>query len=246
MKTAVFSEVLRGVRYAFFPRRCAFCGRVIDPCDTVCGQCADEVLRVQTPICYCCGCGKDRCVCRKRHSRFVTAVASPFYYAGNVRETIRRMKFRREPEIAQVIGDEMASFARQVYDGVSFDLVTFVPMTQKEQARRGYNQSELLARRTADKLSLPCEAALCKLYETKRQRTLRQRERSGNVLGVFDVSLPQTVRGKRILLCDDLRTTGSTLAECAKMLCLYGAKEVFCLTAAVGLPKERKTDDEDP
>ena len=244
MKT-VLSEILRGIRYAFFPRRCAFCGCVIDPFDTVCEKCADEIYRIEPPICYSCGCGKTMCTCRRSHSRYVTAVAAPFYYVGAARESVRRMKFRKEPEIAEALGGEMAAFAKKVYDGVAFDFVTFVPMTQTEQKERGYNQSELLAQSAADKLSLPCEAVLCKLYETKRQRTLRSRERSGNVLGVFDVSLPDAVRGKRVLLCDDLRTTGSTLTECAKMLCLYGANEIFCLTAAVGFPKERNEKDED-
>ena len=233
------------MRYAIFPRRCAFCGCVIDPWDTVCDDCADNVQRVQMPICYSCGCGKTMCVCRRTHSRYVTAVAAPFYYFGYARNAVRRMKFQREPEIAEVLGREMAAFARQAFDGVTFDIVTFVPMTRDEQKSRGFNQSEMLARHAADKLSLPCEAVLCKLYETKRQRTLRSRERSGNVLGVFDVSQPDVVRDKRILLCDDLRTTGATMTECAKMLCLYGAREVFCLTAAVGFPKERKHKYED-
>ena len=233
------------MRYAFFPRRCAFCGRVIEPWNTVCGKCADDVHRVLPPICYGCGCGKTMCVCRRAHSRYVTAFAAPFYYLGYARNAVCRMKFRREPEIAEVLGSEMAAFARQVYDGVAFDFVTFVPMTRNEQNIRGFNQSEMLARYAADKLSLPCAAVLCKLYETKRQRTLRGRERSGNVLGVFDISRPDVVKNKRILLCDDLRTTGATMTECAKMLCLYGAREVFCLTAAVGFPKERKQSYED-
>ena len=245
MRKTAFSEVLHGLLRVLFPRRCAFCGRVIDPGDTVCGRCQDDVPHVQTPICYCCGRSKTDCVCGKRHSRFVTACAAPLYYTGCVRQTIRRMKFRGEPEIAEALGDEMAAFARQVFDGVAFDLVTFVPMTARERKQRGFNQSEMLARRTAQRLSLPCRAALCKLYETQRQRTLRQRDRSGNVLGVFDCT-GVDVRNQRILLCDDLRTTGATMTECAKMLCLYGAREVYCLTAAVGLPKKKEEkNDED-
>ena len=147
------------------------------------------------------------------------------------------MKFRAEPDIAEVFGQEMAKFAKEVYAGVTIDFVTFVPMTRREQAARGYNQSELLAAHTAREMLLPMIPALTKLYETRRQRTLDRRRRSGNVFGVFDVIDPAQVRDKRILLCDDLRTTGATLTECAKMLRIRGAREVLCLTAAVGYPQ---------
>ena len=239
-----FSETRHSLGYAFFPRRCAFCGCVIDPADTVCGRCAADVPRVEIPICYSCGCGKTVCVCAHAQSRFVAATAAPFYYMGSAETAILRMKFRGEPELSQALGDAMAAFAQTVYDGIAFDVVTFVPMTQKEQKQRGFNQSELLACRAADRLGLPCEATLYKLYETRCQRTLRQRQRSGNVLGVFDVCAPDAVRGRRVLLCDDLRTTGATLHECAKMLCLHGAREVFCLTAAVTFPKIKQEENE--
>jgi len=73
---------------------------------------------------------------------------------------------------------------------------------------------------------------LVKLYETRAQRTLKAGERSGNLAGVFDVTDPRRVRGKTVLLCDDIITTGTTLNECARMLLLNGAEEVLCLTAA--------------
>ena len=230
-------DVLRQVRYAFFPRRCAACGEVVGPREEMCPRCLQTVHRVPQPICYDCGCGKRDCRCEKRHSVFVAAFASPFYYTGSVNRAIRRMKFSETPENAEVFGREMAAFAKEVYEGVTIDLVTFVPMTRREKRSRGYNQSELLARHTARELLLPMEPTLEKLYETRSQRTLSQRRRSGNVLGVFEMTDPASVRGKRILLCDDLRTTGATLIECAKMLRIRGAREVICLTAAVGFPK---------
>ena len=217
------SEVLLSLRYVFFPRRCAFCARVIRPGESVCRKCRGDILRVKPPICYACGRNRAHCVCGRAHDRFVAACAAPFYYLGYGRDAVLRLKFKSETEIAETLGAEMADYVLDVYSGISFDLVTFVPMTEQEFRKRGFNQSELLAR----------AAVLCKLFDTPRQHDLHGRYRSGNVLGVFDVSSPVSVRGKRILLCDDLRTTGSTLSECAKMLILHGAREVFCLTAAV-------------
>lgn len=238
-------ELLRRVRYVFYPRRCALCGKVVAPTQEICSACKASAHRVPLPVCPYCGCGRKDCACEKHRSRFAAAFASPFYYEGCVREGIRRLKFHAEPEIAEALGREMASFARQAYAGVRFDMVTFVPMTRREKRDRRYNQSELLAASAAKALLLPCVPTLEKLYETRRQRTLDHRRRSGNVFGVFEVIDPKSIEGRRILLCDDLRTTGATLTECAKMLRIRGAREVLCLTAAVGYPKrERSGKDE--
>lgn len=231
-------ELLRRVRYAFYPRRCAFCGKVVEPQQALCPACAAAAHRVMLPICPYCGCHIRDCACEKHRSRFTAAFAAPFYYDGCVRDAIMRMKFRGEPEIAETLGREMGAFAERVFTGVQIDMVTFVPMTQLELRKRRYNQSELLARATAKELLLPCGATLEKLFETRRQRTLNRLRRSGNVFGVFEVICPQTIEGKRILLCDDLLTTGATLNECAKMLRIRGAREVLCLTAAVNDPKQ--------
>ncbi|MBQ7547328.1 MAG: ComF family protein [Clostridia bacterium] len=233
------SDVLRRVRFAFYPRRCALCGDLVEPQTEICGRCMQDLPRVPQPICFCCGSGKRECTCEKHHSPYAAAFAAPFYYTGGISRGIFRMKFRSSPQSAEMFGREMAAFARQVYPDVTIDLVTFVPMTRRERRERGYNQSELLARYTARELMLPMEPTLKKLYETARQRTLGKRERSGNVLGVFEAVDPAQIRGKRILLCDDLRTTGATMIECAKMLRIRGACEVLCLTAAVGLPKDK-------
>ena len=238
-------DLLRRVRYVFYPRRCAFCGKVIAPKAEICSACGASAHRVPLPACPHCGCGSRDCVCGKHRSRFAAAFASPFYYEGCVREGIHRMKFHSEPEVAEVLGREMAAFSKQVYAGVQIDCVTFVPMTRREERERRYNQSELLAKSAAKELLLPCVPTLEKLYETRRQRTLDRRRRSGNVFGVFDVIDPYAVEGRRILLCDDLHTTGATLTECAKMLRIRGAREVICLTAAVNYPKKEPIGKDD-
>ncbi len=197
-------------------------------------------MRVEFPICYKCGVGKDKCICKNSKNRFITAFAAPFYYYGEVKTGILRLKSNGETDIAKPLAEKMSDFVKTAYDGVKFDYVTYVPMTEKELAERGYNQSELIAVHMARKLGLPCKRVISKLYETKRQRTLSEKYRSGNVLGVFDVPRRGEVANKRILLCDDVLTTGATLTECAKMLSVSGAREVMCITAAVGLPNKKR------
>ena len=238
------SELLLRVLYAFYPRRCALCGVVVEPMTEICARCLQNVPRVPQPICYCCGRGKRDCKCEKHHNPYAAAFAAPFYYTGSISRGIYRLKFQLHSEVAEMFGREMAVFARQVYSDVKIDLVTFVPMTRREKRERGYNQSKMLARHTARNLMLPMEPTLKKLYETRRQRSLGKRERSGNVLGVFEALDPAQIRGKRILLCDDLCTSGATLTECAKMLRIRGASEVLCLTAAVGAQKSIQKETE--
>jgi ComF family protein len=217
-----------------FPHRCGLCGKVVDPDTELCDNCARMTCRVPTPICFACGRSKKDCDCGGAHGRFVAAFAAPYYYRDAVRDAIHRLKFEGQTDVADTLARDMTEFAKEVFWGVRFDCVTFVPMTSREIRERGFNQSRLLAERVANGLELEAEALLTKLYETQRQRELTGWDRSGNVLGVFDVTSPDRVEGRRILLCDDLTTTRSTLTECAKMMKLYGAREVYCLTAAVG------------
>lgn len=230
----------KAIRYLFFPKRCAMCGGVIEPGEMLCEECGKRNNTLVLPICYHCGRSRKDCVCKGRKNRFVSAFAAPFYYEGSVEKAIKRLKFDRETDVAPWLGGQMAEFARMVYPEVVFDFVTFVPMTEKEKKERGFNQSELLSDTVGETLSLPVRDVLLKIYETKRQRTLRERQRSGNVLGVFEVPEPSQVKDKRILLCDDLTTSGATLTECAKMLMIHGAREVLCLTAATVPPRPRK------
>lgn len=232
--------VFAAIKYAVFPKRCCFCGKVIPPHEDECGECEAQVPRVSMPICYRCGEGKDRCNCKKNRNRFVTAFASPFYYSGLVKKSIMRLKLGDEKDIAKALGKEMADFSKMVYDGVKFDFVTYIPMTHKEFTERGYNQVELIASEIAKELSIECKCVLTKLYETSPQRMLNERYRSGNVFGAFDVNDREAVKDKRILLCDDVLTTGNTLSECAKMLMIHGAREVMCLTAAVGMSRKKR------
>ena len=229
----LFDELCR----TLFPGRCAYCGKVIDPADELCAACARSACRVPLPICFGCGRSKKDCDCGGAHNPYISAFAAPYYYDGEIREAIHRMKFKGKTDTAPVLAHDMADFAREVFRGIHFDLVTYVPMTDREKRERGLNQSLVLARNVADRLQIPLVETMEKLYETQRQRELNRWERCGNVFGAFDVINEDAVDDRRILLCDDVTTTCSTVSECAKMLKIFNAREVFCLTAAVGRPR---------
>ncbi len=226
-----------------FTQRCKYCGRVIDIRKESCEPCENSIREITGAVCFKCGKEKKKCDCHGQ-ILFYEKLCAPYYYSGAIKTLIWRFKFRNKTDIADFLGEQMAKCVVTRYDGYDFDLITYVPTTKKDAKNRGYNQAELLAKKLSQILNVPCENALVKKYETAPQHTLPEMKRTGNLLGVFDVAEKADIEFKRILLCDDVKTTGTTLNECAKTLLIGGAVEVFCITAAVTEketePKETK------
>lgn len=235
-------EIVGIIKFAFFPRRCVFCARVIAPDKAACSPCAKSVTRVETPVCHMCGRGKEYCLCDK-HKPFYSGLSSPFYYESSVRRCIHNFKFRDARNNAAFLADEMVLAIPQD-QSQRVDLVVCVPLSKNSFRQRGYNQSALLAERIAEKLHTPFNAkALVKTCETPAQHNVEASMRRGNLVGAFEVPDPSRINGAVVLLCDDVATTGSTLNECAKMLMLAGAADVWCVTAAVTRKLSKNTPD---
>lgn len=226
-----------------FTQRCKYCGRVIDIRKESCEYCDNNISPIKGEICFKCGKEIKKCDCQGQYV-FYEKICAPFYYDGAIKTLVWRLKFKGQKNLAVTMGDMMAECVSKRYEGYDFDVITYVPATKKSEKKRGYNQAQLLAQRIAEKLDVPCEQLLVKTSETAPQHTLPEMMRSGNILGVFDLKEDADVSFKRVLLCDDIKTTGSTLNECAKTLLIGGAAEVFCVTAAVTEketePKETK------
>ncbi len=224
--------------FSLLPKRCAFCGKVIEADSLMCRNCEKSVSRIEKEICKKCGREKAFCSCKKS-ANYYNGIAAPFYFEGVVRSGMHRFKFRKSPRNAEAYSIEMASTVKQRFKDITFDFITEIPMTKKSIKKRGYNQCLLLAKGVSEKLDVEHkENFLVKLYETKNQHGLNYSNRKGNLTGVYDVVSPEDVEGKTILLCDDVSTTGETFNEAAKMLWLYGAKEIYCI--AVALTKRKK------
>lgn len=176
---------------------------------------------------------------------YYESLAAPFYFEGNVRKGIHAFKFKKNPANADAYSYEMSETIKQRFPNIIFDYITEVPMTEKSMKRRGYNQCTLLAKKISERCSIEFKSGLLvKLYETNIQHNLSYYLRKGNLTGAFDVSNPDLIKDKTILICDDISTSGETLNECAKMLWLYGAKEIYCvsvaLTKGIKYKKERR------
>lgn len=220
-----------------FPNRCPFCGRLIRINEKLCESCKDEIIAVKSPRCFKCGCFKGDCTCKNKSNAY-SAIISPFYYEGAVSTGIKRWKFYKKQQAPQYFANALCKCVIEEYDNISFDFIAFVPVTQKTLENRGFNQSEQLALLASKKLSVPVINIIKKMYDTPQQHTLSAIKRSGNVLGVFSIVDIKAVRDKKILLVDDIKTTGATLNECAKTFLVAEAASVHCAVVAVARNKK--------
>ena len=229
----------------FFTRRCRYCKTVIDVRKRICPQCEKEIFRIEGDICFKCGYAKDDCLCNQKSHHYMR-VCAPYYYAGAAKKAIKRLKYSDDTYIAETLAQDMAESFKKHYDEMDFDFCTFVPCHRRELRKREYNQAQLLAKNLSQMLDIPCKSLLKKTNYTKPQHTLSESMRSGNLLGSIQLNKKyfEKIRGARILLCDDVKTTGSTLDECAKTLLICGAAEVDCITVCIARKDKINKDSE--
>lgn len=217
MKTTTKRKLLS----ILFPERCPYCKDVIKPCEIACEDCK-KILPTHSYTKHIAG-------------SFEALSAVP--YDGSFKDAILKIKFGNKKQYAYQLARLMTEKLEAKLEALDFDVITFVPLHPDTLKERGFNQSELLASFIAENLNLPCESLLKKTKKNKPQHKVEASKREKNVKGVFKCGGKPHLEGKKILLVDDIVTTGFTLAECAKKLSEKGAEEVFCLTFAITLPK---------
>lgn len=236
-----FNALKEGAFTALFPGRCAGCGEVIDPKEYFCDFCYEMLSKTaKDKSCAVCGCQKKNCQCKQQVFHFSRTTA-PFYYEGPARKAMYSFKFRNKKYLGNYFAQQMALKVKNEYYGIEFDAVTFVPMQKRREMRRGYNQSEVLAEGVAKYLELPVIYNALKCNNKKKiQHETKFEERFKNVRGTYFPNM--SLEGKRILLIDDIKTSGATLDECAKTLFKAGASEVYCVTALITQLKRKKEE----
>lgn len=225
-------SILKPISEFFFPSRCPCCGE-LEPGGEPCEGCAEGLNKcvLKMPICKKCGNEKRLCACGEFNPLF-TGAAAVYFNNGTAKQGVYGLKFRKRAFSAVFFGGKMAEVFSTSFPDIRPDAVCIVPTFKTDRKERDYDQVHLLARAAAKKLSLKYEPKLLKkIRKTKRQHELPKSERAANVKGAFKALA--SLDGKRILLVDDIKTTGHTLNECAKQLRLAGAEEVYCLTALI-------------
>lgn len=229
-------EIKMTLRRLFYPQRCMCCGKVTEPEVFCCDECKRNLSRIEDERCSVCGCGKEFCVCEKSKMHY-DALAAPFYYEGAAKNAVLRLK--SNASCAPPMAREMAETVNKYY-GADFDAVCFVPMSKKRFSECAFNHSEILADEIGKIMNIPAESLLKVVIDSPAQHLMPKEYRSGNVRGIYDIIDDRSVSGKKILLADDIKTTGATLSECALILKLYGAKSVCAVTAAIVKQKGKK------
>lgn len=226
-------KITQTLLYSVFPRRCALCGEVIEIDETVCSSCKNNV-RIKSPKCKKCGREKSKCTCKySRKSPEYTGVTAPFYFDGNVIKAVHRLKFQKFSELADAMAQEMAESVLTDFEHINFDAITYIPMSEKRQKARGYNQSLLLAQKLSELLDVELEHTFYREFERGPQRGKTAKKRKADIFGAFDINDGIKPQGKTYLIVDDVKTTGSTLSECAAVLDCYGATESYAVAFAI-------------
>ena len=204
-----------------FPPKCVFCKKLLHKGeDGICARCQEHL-----PWCV----GPEA----EQTMEFISLCASPLWYQDEVRESFHRYKFKGSRGYAKVYGRLMAQCVQDHLVG-RYDLITWVPLSEQRRKARGYDQAMLLAEATALELGDVAAETLIKVRDTSAQSGLGKDDsaRRANVLGAYRPTDPELIAGRRVLLMDDVVTTGSTLSECARTLRTAGAREVVCASLA--------------
>lgn len=199
-----------------YPPRCAFCRRLL--------------IERERDVCRLCRRRYENRAVRREIGNGVLCVA-PLRYEDSVRRSLLRYKFHGVTAYSAAY----AEFLAKAIDGsdISCDIITWVPLSRQRLRRRGYDQARLLAEETAKRLDVPCEQLLIKTVDNRPQSGIRNAaERRKNAEGVYALSAPEKVKDRRVLVIDDIVTTGATLSACTLVLQRAGCAAVYAAAAA--------------
>lgn len=240
----MLKKVLMGLTDVVFPPCCISCSDIMDRCEDssscFCPRCESQIARICSPVCPCCGmpmsggsgsdhlCGEclrerppfSRARSLGRYEKALLAAIHKFKYGGNV-------------AIGEILGNWMAVYAYPDFELRDYSLILPVPLHLKRLREREFNQSAILAKAIARRFPMPLELmTLKRSVHTEPQVTLGKEDREANVRGAFEIRVPERLRGERVVLVDDVYTTGSTVKECARILMESHAADVAVLTLA--------------
>ncbi len=202
--------MLDRVKELLFPSKCLFCRRVLHREETdFCRDCRENTPEYPKP---------------KIKFSFIAQWSAIWYYKDGVRGSLLRYKFYDRRGYGEIYGKYLA----MKLSSQEFDVLTWVPIAPLRRLRRGYDQMELVAHAAARELGTDAVRTLKKVRNTPPQSSLKDAaHRRANALGAYLAVAPEAFRDKRVMLLDDIVTTGATASECARVLLTAGAKEVY-------------------
>lgn len=235
------------LRKILFPPTCPICGRVQsqrltdDGIGRICADCEPALTRVRSPFCMSCGKPLDRlhdtheyCEGCRRHPHIFTQGRAAFVYRDELIAAMHRFKYDNRRDYAPVLARELQRMCGAWVSRIAPDVLVPVPLHAKRRRERGYNQAALLAEELSRLTGIPCaEKLLVRTKSTERQRELSAQERKNNLKNAFQTTKKIVQLGK-VLLIDDIYTTGSTADAAAAALVQAGVKKIYVLCVCIG------------
>lgn len=224
---------------AIFPKTCPVCDNVIGHDKTICPSCINKIHYISEPRCKKCGKGlKDKeaeyCIdCEKNHHLYKSGIAV-FLYDDVVSKSIYRFKYHNRRTYAEFYGEAIAKRYGALIRSWQADVIIPVPINEKKLVKRGYNQAGLIANKLGKNLGINVdETVLIRTINTRPQKEMSKAERRKNLENAFKISR-NVVKYKKVILVDDIYTTGSTIDECTKALLGAGIQVVYFVSLSIG------------
>lgn len=232
-------KIFRGVMDVVCPMTCPMCDRILPKNEKICTECEKKLVYIFEPKCKKCGKEledeeKEYCIdCSLRKHYFKIGIAA-FKYNGMISKSIYKFKYHNRRSYAAFYGDAISKVYGKEILRWNADVIIPVPIHNKRQVKRGYNQAALIARELGSNLNiLVDEKYLFRISNTKPMKELDKTSRKKNVEKAFKI-FKNVVKYKKIILVDDIYTTGNTLDACAKVLLEAGASEIYFVSLSVG------------
>ncbi|MBM7557478.1 ComF family protein [Halanaerobacter jeridensis] len=224
--------------YPEFPK-CPVCENEFEAREVeLCEKCIEKINFVYED--YCSKCGKvvdentELCVDCKSYERYFTTARTVGVYDGGLKEYIKFFKYQKRRRLAKSLAQLMIIYIERFYDPREFDLITYIPLHKSRMQERGFNQAYLLAKEIADYFNWPLLSLLMREQATVKQSKLSKLARRKNLKQQFKVINHQQINQQKILLVDDIYTTGATVNQASKVLLRAKAKEIKVITLATG------------
>ena len=206
-------DAKRKLLHLFFPTKCPVCGELIGAMDGFCAECSEKLK----PSC------NDAAI------DGADGFCAAFVYDDTSSKAVFQLKDGAYGNAVYALGNAIADTLAEHGFDKNADVIIPVPLHSSAKRKRGCNQSELLAKQLSEFIGLPVDtSSVVKIRRTAPQKELSRAERIVNLKDAFTVVMPENIKGKRVILLDDVCTTGSTLSEITKILRNSGASAVYC------------------
>jgi len=236
----MFKKALNTVINLFFPHLCFICEKKVSDHGVLCNECTKKISFLNPPLCL--GCSKkikqssQFCPKCQKKNLYYNKLICCTEYKEPIKMLTHLLKYKNHDYLADFLSSLIIDYLKRIgFEGTGFDFITSVPSHSIRLREREYNQSHLLAKRLSTFLKIPLKSDIifCK-KNLKSQSRLKESERHKNVKNNFIARA--SAKNKNIILIDDITTTGSTIAECAKALKNEGAKNITVITLAKARP----------